>query len=94
MSVIVKVMAYSNGRGSPHDGRYVVHWNPHTRFGVCEVHTTGNRALAHRFADYEAVMRDWKTVSDVQPTRPDGEPNRPLTALIIESERESGGLPT
>ncbi len=34
--------------------------------------------------DTEAAMACWRTVSTVRPTRPDGQPNRPLTAATIE----------
>jgi hypothetical protein len=83
MTAVVRVIGISAGGSSPHDGRYVVAWNPHSRFGTCLIDTTDKIADARRFTPEEA-MREWKTVSDVEPVRPDGKPNRPLAGLTVE----------
>lgn len=80
---IVRVICAANGDRTPHDNRYVVSWNPHTPFGVCEVTSTNNRTFARRFAPGQA-QEQWATISNVQPTRWDGKPNRPLCGLTIE----------
>jgi hypothetical protein len=36
-----------------------------------------------RFADLAAAVACWKRQSTVRPLRPDGKPNRPLTAFTI-----------
>lgn len=38
---------------------------------------------AMKFADFAAVMACWKRVSNTVPVRPDGKPNRPLSAFSI-----------
>ena len=90
MTVIVRIIALAGGTGtasSPHEGRWVRYWNPHTRAGVCELETTVNRAEARRFASPDVVMAEWRTVSVVEARRPwDGEPNRPLTGLSIQTQ--------
>jgi hypothetical protein len=45
---------------------------------------TQDRAEAKRFASFSDVIECWKTQSTVRPLRPDGKPNRPLTAYSIE----------
>lgn len=93
MSVLVKVVSLPDGRRCRHSGRYVVAWNPHTRFGVCDISTTSDRSIARRFKDHAEALAEWRTVSHVEAIRPDGRPNRPLTGLVIESENEAGGFP-
>lgn len=83
----VKVVSAADGiTPTPHDGRYVVAWNPHTEAGTLELTSTDDRAQARHFQNGEEFT-EWKTVSAVQPKRPwDGRPNRPLTAVNIEIE--------
>jgi hypothetical protein len=73
---------------TPHDGDWVVEWNPHTEWGVLGLSSTRERSKAKRFAHHADVFRQWKTTSIIQPVRPDGRPNRPLTAVSIEIEPE------
>jgi hypothetical protein len=85
MSTVVRVIgAVSYSGPTPHDGRFVVAWNPHTRFGDCEITTTDDLVDARRFTSAEEALREWKTVSNVEPVRPDGKPNRPLSGLTVE----------
>jgi hypothetical protein len=81
--VIVRVMCGPGGMTTPHDGRYVVRWNPHTRYGTCSVETTEDRRQARRFTAGQALDA-WRTISHVEPVRPDGLPNRPLSGLTID----------
>lgn len=83
MSSIVKIIGAAGGTRTPHDGRYVVAWNPHTRYGMLECESTDDVTKAHQFDGADA-FRAWTTVSSVQAVRPDGLPNKPLTALTIE----------
>lgn len=48
---------------------------------------TADPSKALTWPDLADVLAAWKTVSRVRPTRPDGKPNRPLTAYTIEPER-------
>jgi hypothetical protein len=47
---------------------------------------TANRDEAHRFASAADALEAWNIVSKTRPTRPDGLPNKPLTALSIHVE--------
>ena len=48
---------------------------------------TADPAKAITWPDMADVLAAWKTQSTVLPLRPDGKPNRPLTAYTIEPER-------
>lgn len=65
-------LAYNNV--DAHDGR-----------GHCE--WTSNKARAIRFDDAKAALEEWRRQSTVRPLRPDGKPNRPLTAYTVTIER-------
>ena len=85
MSSIVKIICTSTGQPSPHDGRYVVAWNPHTRYGVLECDSTDDPAKALQFTSFHAAFLEWGAQSSVDPWRAaDSRPNKPLTALTIE----------
>ena len=84
MSCVVVVRGLADGGRTPHDDRYVVRWNQHTRFGTCDIDTTAEREKAKHFTNAGEVFAQWKTTSQVQPRRRDGKPNRPLTGLTIE----------
>lgn len=84
MPSIVKIIGAANGTPTPHDGRYVVSWNPHTRYGVLECVSTDDIAKATRFDGAHDALDRYLTISSVQSRRPDGEANRPLRALTIE----------
>lgn len=52
--------------------------------GIGHAQLTLQRARAKVFDSAEEAMRFWQTRSRVCPTRPDGKPNRPLTAYTVE----------
>jgi hypothetical protein len=39
---------------------------------------------AKMYADAKEATAEWRAVSHVRPVRPDGKPNRPLTAFTVE----------
>jgi hypothetical protein len=87
MTVIVRVEGAADGGATPHDGRYVVAWNPHTEFGVLELTSTDDKAQARRFIDVTQALYEWQAISKVQPVRPDIRRNRPLMGITITFER-------
>jgi hypothetical protein len=82
--IVMKVISAANGARTPHNGRYLVTANPNTRFGMLQATSTDDIDKAMRIEDAVAFHKLWAAVSEVQPVRPDGKPNRPLTALTIE----------
>lgn len=88
MAVVVKIICASDDSSTPHDGRYVVRWNPHVEYGTFEATSTPQRAKAKRFPDHYTAIKEWDTISSVQPVRPDGAPNKPLKGVTILLELE------
>jgi hypothetical protein len=41
---------------------------------------------AMQFVSFEHAYRAWNTQSKIRPLRPDGKPNKPLTAFSVEVE--------
>lgn len=69
---------------APH---YVKAFDVEARDGVGEFTATRDIAAAYQWDSMVALMEGWKTQCKSRPLRPDGKPNRPLTALSI-SPRE------
>jgi hypothetical protein len=71
-------LTYAGGRvtGAVIEGR----WGGH-------IHLTTDITKAQRFEDNAAAMRAWNTQSGRVPYRPDGHPNKPMTALTVEVTR-------
>ena len=51
--------------------------------GRGDIKLTTDKTKALRFDDMIAAFECWKRVSTVRPKRPDGKPNRPLTAYTV-----------
>jgi hypothetical protein len=81
--IIVQIVGSASGDPTPHDGRYVVRWNSNVHYGTLAVDSTPRPEGARRFADIGEATSEWRAISHLQPRRPDGKPNRPLTALTI-----------
>jgi hypothetical protein len=67
--------------------RYLLGFWPDRYGGRGEVTFTDDIAKARRFPGFAEVMECWQTPSKVRPLRPDGMPNRPLTAYTITPKR-------
>lgn len=61
--------------------------------GLGDVRLTHDREQAARFASIETAWECWTRTSTVRPLRPDGKPNRPLTAYTVEFEPVEEGKP-
>lgn len=84
--------------GSPQPvppGSYLESYDPDARAGRGEAHWTRDLTRALRFPDGGAAWECWRKQSTALPLRPDGLPNRPLTAFTVEvravEEVRSGG---
>ena len=91
--VTIRIIGLIGGTPTPFDGQYVVEYDP-GRAGVepgsgmpmiAHLVTTPDKANASRYEVGEA-FEVWKAVDPANPRRPDGEPNRPLTAFSVEFE--------
>jgi hypothetical protein len=87
--VVMQIVCLTDGTRTAFDGQYVVEYDP-GRDGVdptgrpmlCYLRTTPRVQDATRFTGYDALEL-WRAVDPRQPTRPDGRPNRPLTAFTV-----------
>ncbi len=85
MPCVVKIIAWADGRKSRVSGWYIksvdVQAAPISDMWLVP---TEDLDEAKRWPDVAAVHRTYREVLQSDPVRPDGKPNRPLTALTIE----------
>lgn len=68
------------------DGEYVKVYDPEAHDGRGYIEFTLDLKEAITFASRREAMDFWRTVSVTRPIRPDGKPNRPLTAFSVMIE--------
>lgn len=84
MATLMKIEGLVIGAASPYDGEYVKEWDPgRGEPGEAWLVTTRNPAEAKHYARAAEALDDYERVDPRQPTRADGQPNRPLTAFSI-----------
>jgi hypothetical protein len=84
--VTLKIVGRASGEPTIHDGRYVIACDVDANGGRGELLTVSDRRLAAGFDDAPAALEYWQRVSQVDPLRDDGRPNRPLTAYTVAVE--------
>jgi hypothetical protein len=90
VNLVIKFLCLRTGDATQHDGRYLLEYDPTIRWtdegGQHCLHlvSTSSKSKAKRFPDLAAVQRCWARSIG---TRPDGKPDRPLTAYSVEIER-------
>jgi hypothetical protein len=93
---VIRVLGLANGE-SMHgaEGQFLLTYTPDGHGGRGDLVLTRRRADAKRYPDAGAAMLEWKRVSSTHPKRPDGKPNRPLSAftIAVESARGKGSRP-
>jgi hypothetical protein len=67
-------------------GPYLEWSDPDGRDGLGDDRWTDDPAKAKRFVSQDEAFACWRARSKKNPTRPDGKPNRPLTAYSITIE--------
>jgi hypothetical protein len=77
---VIKCLGLADGRDGP-AGYYLSDYDPETGGS-----TWGTKADALTFPDLPAAMARWQSVHALDPVRPDGKPNRPLTAFTVTFE--------
>jgi hypothetical protein len=68
-------------------GPYLEWSDPDAKNGFGDDRWTEDVAKAKRFPSFAAAMECWQEQSTVRPIRPDGRPNRPMTAYSVTAER-------
>jgi hypothetical protein len=89
MSFVIRLICAANGVSTPVDGQYVLEYHPTRmqRYGYYDesvLKTTGDMLEAKRFEDVAAAVKCYRLTHGL---RPDGQPNRPLTAWSVEIAR-------
>ena len=82
---LMKVVGLGDGRPGKWAGMYLCTADFDANGGIGDFAFTPDPSQAMRFADNGALLIFWNTQSTVLPLRPDGKPNRPLTALTVET---------
>lgn len=83
---IIRAVAFANGVPCPHAGQWVATFDHDAYDGRGYGTFTDKVNDAKRFHSNAAAFEFWRRRSRVKPTRPDGKPNRPLTALSVVIE--------
>jgi hypothetical protein len=85
---VIQIVGLANGRPiGGYKGMYVASYDPDAFGGRGEIVFTGTLSAAKQFPDQAAAFECWRQRSTVEPSRPDGKPNRPLTAYTVEMVR-------
>ena len=86
MTCAIQVVGVQSPRGLVRcslSGQYLRAFRVHAHDGRAPIPTTRHPEKAAVFPTPKEALEFYRTRSVVVPTRPDGEPNRPLTALTI-----------
>lgn len=94
MAVLMKLVPYYDkakfimdvASGNHVDWRYLRWVDYNFDEGRGKVWLTDEPSRAMVFADEKLAQEAWQQVSPLHPVRPDGQPNRPLTAYHVEFE--------
>lgn len=88
---VLRIIGLVNGLPTEFDGQYIVNYDPErdmwSRYGLmaCYLETTWKVEDARTFDTPGEYLDYWRKIPAKEPIRPDGEPNRPLTAFTVEA---------
>ena len=85
MGVVVQIIGLAMGYPTEHDGRWLVSYDPHSFGGRGLIQTTDRRSDARVFSGMAEFHEMYTEASGM---RPDGKPNRPLTAFHLRVEQQ------
>jgi hypothetical protein len=86
MKYVIIALGFENGTPCPHAGEYLKSFDHEVYDGQGLGVFTKSLARAKRFDTHEDVFAFWNMQSASRPLRPDGKPNKPLTALSVKIE--------
>jgi hypothetical protein len=88
MSYVIRCLGISGIQlhGPSPEGLLLKSYDPEGHDGLGDADWTADPEKAMRFADVSAAMQCLRQVPECRPVRPDGKPNRPLTAYHITFE--------
>jgi hypothetical protein len=82
MAFVMRCLGLATGGGP--EGEYLAAFDPEAGDGWGDATFTPEMAQALRFPDFPAAYTFLGTRPTTRPVRPDGKPNRPLTAFTME----------
>jgi hypothetical protein len=91
---VIVNMGWADGRDLPEKGAFLRSFDPNANDGRGDVVWTTDLRDARAFLAKEDAWAEWNQVSTTRPMRPDGKPNKPLTAwnilVVPSSDYENG----
>lgn len=84
MNYVMRIVGVADGRPCAEAGCYVRRYTPDGFGGNGRIVVTPNEAHARRYPDQLSAWQEYLRTSATHPRRPDGQPNRPLTAYTVE----------
>lgn len=88
MAVLIRIIENAAGLACLEAGMFVAEMDVDAFNGQGRLVAAADPANARRFATVRKALEYYKRPSTVRPWRPDGKPNRPLTAYTVEILRE------
>jgi hypothetical protein len=83
MTVIIRAVEFADGTPCPHSGQWLVWFDHDADGGQGHGVFTSEPRRAMQFLDNADALQFWNRQSLVRPLRPDGQPNKPMTALSV-----------
>jgi hypothetical protein len=83
MTCVIQLVAFASGMSCNHAWEYLKSFDPDAFSGRGYATWTPETSKAMRFVDTAEALAMYRRQSAVQPLRPDGKPNRPLTGYTI-----------
>jgi len=87
MSYVIRAVAFADDTPCPHTGQWLEHFDVDAFNGRGWGEFTDDVNKAKRFGTFAEAMAFWNQQSKINPLRPDGRPNKPLTALTAVIEQ-------
>lgn len=81
--IVCEGLASAYSSGDPLVGQFLLSYDPEAHGGLGDAEFTADLEKARRFADAAEAIECWRAVPNAKPVRPDGRPNRPLTAFSV-----------
>lgn len=82
--IVLRIVSDALGLPTIHDGQYLVDADIEDGM-VADIVSSPSLTQAKKFANPAEAIEYWRRQSSNPPLRPDGKPNRPLTAYTAET---------
>lgn len=83
MPIIMRALGFANGVHCPVAGQWLKSFDHEAHNGLGDGVFTAEPSRAMRFDSFAEALEFWKKVPLCNPMRPDGKPNRPLSATTV-----------